>query len=334
VQHARKFAYLAVCLGGLAAAGLAVADQTRWAVAALGLALAGVPVLLLLLSRSLAALPQQLANQNKARVREQVQLAKQLTALDALVRKVSAAQSAQDPATALTRLDRRTSQLQTRINSLAQNLESVASETVNLGRMQDRVAPETTMPVLGGWAATNRTIGVLVDTVLSAETDPHVVECGSGSSTVWVAAAMQKRGGGHVTALEHEAEYAEKTRAELRRRGLDSYATVIDAPLTQLPAGEDGRIWYDTSAISGLAPIDLLFVDGPPATTGDEARRPAFDEFAALLNPGGLVVLDDTNRGEEKRIVEDWTSRAVAGRSLAVREHVGRATLLDVAAKA
>jgi predicted O-methyltransferase YrrM len=344
VPHARKIAYLAVILVGLTAAGLAIADQTRWAVAALGLGVAGIPVLQIALSRSLQRVREQiggqlreqvggqLRRQNKARLQEHRALVEQLSEQQESIRRIADAVATQpDPTRALGAIDRQVAHVQRQLNNLARSIESVASETVNLSRMQDRVVPGTTaMPVLGGWAATNRTIELLVDAVLNAEKDLHVVECGSGSSTVWVAAAMQLRGGGHVTALEHEAEFAEKTRAELRRRGLDAYATVLDAPLSALPGGEDGRIWYDTSVIAGLAPIDLLFVDGPPGGSGAEARRPAFDEFGALLNDGALVVLDDTNRGDEKRILDHWSSRTVAGRSLAIREHVGRATIMDV----
>lgn len=329
MQHARKIVPLTTGLAGLAAAGLAAADQLRWATVAVGIALAGLTAMLVLLGRAVGTLhaPVHETRQQLGRyVKAEREANKSVRASIRTTAKHVA--DVRERTSGLPRVDRQLELLRARVHQLNTALEAVASETVNLSRLQEAVTPGADpMPVLGGWAATSRTITYLVDTALTAEPAPHVVECGSGSSTVWVASALKKRGAGHVTALEHDAAYAERTRAELTRRGLDAYATVITAPLVELP-DEPGRLWYDTSVLDGITDIDVLFVDGPPASTCEEVRRPAFPRFADRLRPGAIVILDDTNREQERSIVAKWTAEPVAGRQLEVTDIVGRSTVL------
>lgn len=220
-----------------------------------------------------------------------------------------------------------------RLHHLNEAVQALPSEAVNLARLQDDLIDDATpMPTLGGWAATTSTIQLLVDAVLRADHDPVVVECGSGSSTVWSAAAARKRGGGHVYSLDHETQFAAATRESVSRHGLSSFATVLDAPLRELPDGT-GRLWYDTGAIDALPEIDILFVDGPPQATGRQARMPAFPQFASRLAADAIVVLDDTDRPDERAILAAWGELPVAGRRLELVRTVGRATLLRVVAE-
>lgn len=329
LQHSRRVVTLSTGLSALLASGLAAADQMRWALVALGLAVAGLTTMLVFLGRAVGSLhpPVRQTRQRLDRFAAAERAASksaQASIRDA-ARQVSAVHELTSGLPALVRQVR---QLSDRLSTIDTAVQAVASETVNLSRLQAEVSPGTEpMPVLGGWAATNRTISYLVDTALNTEPAPHVVECGSGSSTVWIASALRKRGAGHVTALEHDPVYAERTLAELARRGLGDYATVIVAPLTELP-DEAGRRWYDTSVLGAIEEIDVLFVDGPPGKTCAEARLPAFPRFADRLRPGATVVLDDTNRRDESSIVRQWTAAPVAGRSLEVIDVVGRSTVL------
>jgi hypothetical protein len=91
----------------------------------------------------------------------------------------------------------------------------------------------------------------------------------------------------------------------LEERGLSKWAEVVDAPLTEVKI--DGRTWrwYDP-AILPEGPFDLLLVDGPPASVGDEARYPAVPMLSGRLADDALVVLDDTRRPDERAIGERW----------------------------
>ncbi|MFV2145938.1 O-methyltransferase [Isoptericola sp. G70] len=191
------------------------------------------------------------------------------------------------------------------------------------------------MPVLGAnWAATAPTVLFLVDEVLGRDARRTVVECGSGASTLWTAAALRHRAdGGHVWSLESDAVYAEVTRENLKRHGLEAWATVIDAPLVETSVDELGTAqpWYDLSGWpEGVTDADLLFVDGPPGVTARFARFPAVPRLVPHLRDGALVVLDDTNRPHEREVVRRWKALDVAGRPLRVVKTVGRSTVLEV----
>lgn len=134
----------------------------------------------------------------------------------------------------------------------------------------------------------------------------NIVECSSGTSTVVLARTAQLNGRGHVYSLEHEPRYAQMTRAELERQGLQQYATVIDAPLRKHSLARGDWQWYETT---GLPPvIDLLVVDGPPAATQPQARYPAVAVLNDRIAAGGRVVLDDAARPDERAAVAYWES--------------------------
>jgi predicted O-methyltransferase YrrM len=128
----------------------------------------------------------------------------------------------------------------------------------------------------------------------------QVVECGSGNSTVYAARLLRRIGEGHVTSVEHDAEWAAVTHGLLERENLQDLVTVVHAPL----AGG----WYDRSRIPALRDIDLLVIDGPPAHERqvERARQPAYHHFAPSLAPGATVILDDAWRHGERLVTRDW----------------------------
>ena len=139
-------------------------------------------------------------------------------------------------------------------------------------------------------------------------TEPaHILELGCGVSTIVMAARLKSAGKGSVVALEHEARYAEATRAELRAQGLEDVATVVDAPLTDVRIGDADWRWYTLDA--GVPErVDVLFVDGPPAGTGPLARYPAVPLLLDRLAPGATVLVDDGDRPDEQEMVRRWES--------------------------
>jgi predicted O-methyltransferase YrrM len=188
------------------------------------------------------------------------------------------------------------------------------------------------LPALGGWAATARSVLAIVEEIQRAPGPVTVLDCGSGSSTVLDALLLKQRGaGGHVYALEADPAFAAETRGYLRAHGAEDFGTVVDAPVTEvvLPDG-DRAPWYDVAALPDIGQVDVLFVDGPIGSIAHHARYPAFPLLADRLADGALVVLDDTNRPDEKEIVRRWVEEEHAGRRLTVLRTHGRATLLRV----
>lgn len=180
----------------------------------------------------------------------------------------------------------------------------VYAEIEDLTALYRDIEPDRALPPLHGWAAGPDLARYLYLQVVE-EQRTRVLECGSGSTTVVLAYAVKSVGRGHVHALEHEPRFAEATRRMLKERGLDAWATVVDAPLTEVQVEGSPWRWYDPAAVPA-ASIDLLLVDGPPGTTGPQARYPALPVLIDRLAEDAVVVLDDTRRNDEHRIGERW----------------------------
>ena len=75
----------------------------------------------------------------------------------------------------------------------------------------------------------------------------------------------------------------------------------------------------------------LLFVDGPPGSTGPFARYPVVEKLGSRMATGGIVVMDDTNRDDETAIVADWRALATADRPVEIVEERERTIALRLA---
>lgn len=167
------------------------------------------------------------------------------------------------------------------------------------------------LPPAGSFALRTAGIEELTRLVSSAAIDT-IVECGSGSSTVWMAAQMEQlQRDGHVYALEHDTHYAQQTRDLLERSGLGHRATVVDAPIETFVGAEGSTaVWYSQEALSEIPEkIDLLFVDGPPASVGRRVREHALSALDARLRHGSLIAVDDIARPDEAAMVRAWLTR-------------------------
>jgi len=207
-------------------------------------------------------------------------------------------------------------------------VQRTPSVTHELGRVYDRLVDhDRPMPELGDWAMSASTLVWILDRI-SGSSVRTILECGSGSSTIWFATALAHRGGeGKVIALETSAEYAETTRADLARHGLQDRAEVLHAPLVDTAIPERAnQPWFDLSVLPDLPPIDLLFVDGPVGGIARQARYPAYPLLAERLAPGAAVVLDDTGRRDEAAIVKLWNKESFHGRRLRQLRRLDRAT--------
>src|SRR5258706_928310 len=167
--------------------------------------------------------------------------------------------------------------------------------------------PAHALPRTRGWAASPDFLLNLVRHVFASQ-PRNIVECGSGSSTVVLAECMQKRARGHVYSLEHDAVHASLTRQMLRDRGLQDFATVIDAPLTPFSAGDWQGMWYRLSGLNIEGGIDMLVVDGPPNLDPSTplARYPAVPALRDQLNAGAAIFADDADRPGERAMVARW----------------------------
>lgn len=174
------------------------------------------------------------------------------------------------------------------------------------------------LPRTGGWAASPDFLAQLAR--LHHEHRPHtVVECGSGVSSLVLAALMRNQGRGQVFSLEHDAAFAATTRALLRTHELQDWCQVVDAPLKPIEiAGWSGR-WYTTDGLPAGLAVDMLVVDGPPNATGPLARFPALPLLSRMLSPKLTIAVDDADRPEERAMIRRWLEMAP---ELRLSEHV------------
>jgi len=162
------------------------------------------------------------------------------------------------------------------------------------------------LPATRVWAASPDLLVVLVDLVITARPS-LVVECGSGASTLWLALAMRRFGiDGRIIALEHDPAFGGKTRDLLARHDVGDLAEVRDVPLESVSLDGETYSWYARRAWEDLTGIDLLFVDGPPATTGHQARYPALPLLIGSLSPAATAVLDDLIVPDMQKVLGRW----------------------------
>ncbi|MGP3535456.1 class I SAM-dependent methyltransferase [Microbacterium sp. RD1] len=174
-----------------------------------------------------------------------------------------------------------------------------------LQQLLTRYSPEARLPPVGGWALSPSGLLALVDAI-ETKGATMVVECGSGTSTLWIGYALKRLGRGRVVSLDHLPEYAGKTRAVVAAHGLDDFVDVRLAPLSLRQTPRGAFPWYSFDPADLSDPIDALVVDGPPQSTGHHARYPALPLLADSLAAGAIIVADDADRPDETEMLEFW----------------------------
>ena len=178
-------------------------------------------------------------------------------------------------------------------------------QTEALTSLLTLLKPDAPFPQTRGWAASPDFL-MLIAQAIYAQGPCNVAEASSGVSTLTCAYCLKRLGGGHVTSLEHDEEYAKKTRAMLDMHGLSEWATVLHAPLVQMDIAGHAMPWYDPEVIKTIPAIDVLVVDGPPGRTSPLARFPALPRLESLITPGAIILADDGGRPAEKEMVKRW----------------------------
>jgi Methyltransferase domain len=180
----------------------------------------------------------------------------------------------------------------------------------------------TPWPAPGGWAISASALRCLL-LEMNARACRTVVELGPGTSSIVLGRAKPDL---QIAGLEHDVRFVNSLAGTLREHRLGTYQ-LIHAPLVpQRIAGREVP-WYDSAAVARLPEkIDVLIVDGPPNGRGVGGRSPAWPVLRTRMAPGGLVLVDDTDRPDERRMVDSW----VADRGLRVITDGGSFVVLEV----
>ena len=194
----------------------------------------------------------------------------------------------------------RTTKLSDEVSAAYRQLEAM----VDLRALIGARAP---LPALRGWALSPDALRLVMREVFARQ--PRlIVECGSGSSSVWLGYSVQRLGTGRVVALEHDERFLALTRDLLRAHGLDDVVEVRHAPLAPWEGRAGVQPWYDVRAVADLDKIGLLLVDGPPGTIDAAVRYPALPILLPKCADDVVIVLDDTVRAGESAVSDRWLS--------------------------
>ncbi len=158
------------------------------------------------------------------------------------------------------------------------------------------VAPRAPMPA--GATLTPADLLGLVH-IARGRTPGLTVTLGGGPAVLWLAYALESAGR-QLVAVDHDASRAAELRAQLAEHGLAG-VTVRHAPLAELSVEGRAVDWYDVDALTGLADIDLLVVDGTVAPGGPDALAPALHVLGRRLSGDAAVVADEAPAGPVPR---------------------------------
>lgn len=161
--------------------------------------------------------------------------------------------------------------------------------------------PDEALPNLGSWKADAGLLNLVVDHILEAK-PKLAVEFGAGASSLVIAKALQKAGGGRLISFEQHPDFVDSTRAWLGEYGLEADMRAV--PLRRSPGGWPG-LWYDHGELPDG--IDFMLVDGPPWSIHPMTRGAAETLFDRIA-PGGTVMLDDAARPGERLVARRWRS--------------------------
>jgi hypothetical protein len=177
--------------------------------------------------------------------------------------------------------------------------------------LQRFVMPE--LPISGlRWGAISPDLAGILCKELLIRNPELVVECGAGISTVLAGYILKGLDKGRLITLEHDPSWAERVKSWIIQHNLGDRVMVLYAPLTEHSIEGRKVRWYDIDGIKnylegeGIRAIELLFVDGPPESIASDIRRPAVPLLQRWFGRNCIIIVDDTNRPAERRIVQDW----------------------------
>jgi len=191
------------------------------------------------------------------------------------------------------------------IKTETQVLEKSISQMEQLISLNTFLKPVLPLPILRASAISPDMANILINIINEHKPDT-ILECGSGSSTLIMAYALEKIGKGKIISLDHIEKYADKTKNNLRLHNKENFTDIIFAPLMKYEINNKKYDWYDTSQIDDLSGIDLLFIDGPPRNHTADSRYPALPLLIDKLNKDCYIILDDSDRKGEQAIIKDW----------------------------
>lgn len=145
----------------------------------------------------------------------------------------------------------------------------------------------------------------------------HVVEFGSGVSTLFVASTLRAIGSkSKLISIEHDPAWIKTLQRMIKSEKLDEFICVVHAPLKVSKYSIGELRWYCEKSIFDNVEncrFDMAVIDGPLAYTKDLelSRYPALPFLVenCFFQDDHMVVLDDGHRAGEKKIIKIWENK-------------------------
>jgi hypothetical protein len=134
----------------------------------------------------------------------------------------------------------------------------------------------------------------------AASVEGHVLECGSGLTTLLVGLLAGRRGF-ETWSLEHHAGWHARVASALEEQNVPR-ARVVVAPLKSYGAFS----WYDPPLAEMPEAFRLVVCDGPPGDTPG-GRYGLLPVMRGRLPAGAVVLLDDAERPDERAVLGRWS---------------------------
>ena len=190
-----------------------------------------------------------------------------------------------------------------RVAHAAEALEDAlqAAQTVDLSWLGRTLTDE-------GWELAADTLRLL--TALVERLRPrHVIEFGSGVSTVVLARAAARCGGCRITSLDHDPRFVRASGQALEEAEGRELVELQLAPLVaRSRAGTLGPEYLiDPLRLASKHAADLVLIDGPPDVLG--GRIGMLYQALDHSQSGSIVLLDDAARRAERTALASWEER-------------------------
>ena len=162
---------------------------------------------------------------------------------------------------------------------------------------------DTKLNLDGSWSIGEASFKAISKIIKQKNAEPNlIVEFGGGASSIRLA---NKFANSQVISLENNLWYWQNTKIlateYLQNNNLDLLYRKLEFRLY----GSSKLLSYKRTSYFKNLEIDCILIDGPPFFT-IRGREACLYQIYQQLKIGGIVVLDDFNRQDERTIVENW----------------------------
>lgn len=197
------------------------------------------------------------------------------------------------------------------ISSLERNLELLKEnqkESLSFTILDRLFRFERIIPITS-WSLSPSKILFLINEIL-LNNRKKIIEFGSGFSTYVIAKLIQKNNLDIVFySIESDMRYYELVKEMLIEEELLRHVELLFAPLgdSSMAYKSEMTTWYSKDKLEtlDLKDIDLIIVDGPVGGS-KYIRYHAVPFLKKSISENFCIFLDDTDRNEEREIIEDW----------------------------